>query len=64
MTVDYLSPVGDRWGELFDSLETVGRWADELVSTLRFCWSDLNPGNYFHCATACMYYLLATGRYG
>jgi tetratricopeptide (TPR) repeat protein len=62
--VDYLSPVGDRWGELCGSPEVAGRWADELVSVLRSCWSDPNPGGYFHGATACLSCLLATGRYG
>lgn len=62
--VDYLSPVGDRWGELCGSPEAAGRWADELVSTLRSCWSDPNPGGYFHGATACLSCLLATGRHG
>ncbi len=62
--VDYLTPVGDRWGELCDSPEVAGRWADELVSTLRSCWSDPNPGSYFHGATACLSCLLTTGRYG
>lgn len=61
--VDYLSPVGDRWGELCGSSEAAGRWADELVSTLRSCWPDPNPGGYFHGATACLSCLLATGRY-
>lgn len=58
--VDYLSPVGDRWGELCGSPEVAGRWADELVSTLRSCWSDPNPGGYFHGATACLSCLLET----
>ncbi|MEW8693551.1 MAG: hypothetical protein AB2535_21165 [Candidatus Thiodiazotropha endolucinida] len=62
--VDYLAPVGDCWGELCDSPEVAGRWADELVSTLRSCWSNPNPGSYFHGATACLSCLLATGRYG
>jgi hypothetical protein len=62
--VDYLSPVGDRWGEICGSPEVAGRWADELVSTLRSCWSDPNPGSYFHGTTACLSCLLATGRYG
>ena len=62
--VDYLSPVGDHWGELCGSPEVAGRWADELVSTLRSCWSDPNPGGYFHGATACLSCLLTTGRYG
>ena len=61
--VDYLSPVGDRWGEICGSAEVAGRWADDLVSTLRSCWSDPNPGRYFHGATACLSCLLAAGRY-
>ena len=62
--VDYLTPVGDRWGELCGSPEVAGRWADELVSTLQSCWSDPIPGSFFHGATACLSCLLATGRYG
>jgi len=61
--VDYLSSVGDRWGELCGSAEVAGRWADDLVSTLRACWSDPNPGHYFHGTTACLSCLLAAGRY-
>jgi hypothetical protein len=61
--VDYLSPVGDRWGELCGSPEVAGSWADELVSTLRSCWSDPNPGSYFHGTTACLSCLLTAGRY-
>jgi len=61
--VDYLSPVGDRWGEICGSIEVAGRWGDDLVSTLRSCWTDQNPGNYFHGATACLSCLLTTGRY-
>jgi tetratricopeptide (TPR) repeat protein len=62
--VDYLGPVGDRWGELCASTEVSERWADELVSALRSSRSDPNPGGYFHGATACLSCLLATGRYG
>ena len=61
--VDYLSPVGDRWGEICGSPEVADRWADDLVSTLRSCWTDPNPGNYFHGSTACLSCLLTTGRY-
>ncbi len=61
--VDYLSPVGDRWGEICGSAEVAGLWADDLVSTLRACWADPNPGRYFHGATACLSCLLAAGRY-
>ena len=61
--VDYLSPVGDRWGEICGSAEVAGRWADELVSTLRTCWTDPNPGGYFHGATACLSCLLVAERY-
>jgi len=60
--VDYLAPVGDRWGELCGSAETASQWADELITTLRSCWTDPNPGNYFHGATACLSCLLVAGR--
>mgnify|MGYP003637613136 FL=1 len=61
--VDYLSPVGDRWGELCDSVDVAGKWADDLVSSLQLCWTDPNPGNYFHGATACLSCLLVAGRH-
>ena len=61
--VDYLGPVGDRWGELCGSADVAGKWADELVSTLRSCWTDPNPGNYFYGATACLSCLLVAGRH-
>jgi hypothetical protein len=61
--VDYLSPVGDRWGEICGSAEVAGKWADELVSTLRSCWMDPNPGRYFHGTTACLSCLLVAGRH-
>ena len=61
--VGYLSPVGDRWGEICGSVEVAGRWAEELVSTLRACWSDPNPGAYFHGVTACLSCLLVAGRH-
>jgi len=61
--VDYLSPVGDRWGEICGSAEVAGRWADDLVSTVRSCWTNPNPGNHFHGTTACLSCLLAAGRH-
>ncbi|MFQ5644749.1 MAG: hypothetical protein ACE5FQ_13780 [Thiogranum sp.] len=61
--VDYLGPVGDRWGEICGSVEVAGRWADELVPTVRSCWTNPNPGAYFHGTTACLSCLLVAGRY-
>lgn len=61
--VDYLGPVGDRWGEVCGSVETAHQWAEELMPTLRSCWTDPNPGNYFHGATACLSCLLVAERY-
>ena len=61
--VDYLSLVGDRWGEICGSVDVARWWADELVSTLRSCWKDPNPGAYFHGATACLSCLLVSGQY-
>jgi len=61
--VDYLSPVADRWGEICGSEALVKRWSDELCPTLRTCWSDPRPGNYFRGTTACLSCLLAAGRH-
>ncbi len=61
--VDYLGPVGDRWGDVCGSVEAANQWAEELMPTLRACWTDPNPGNYFHGATACLSCLLMVGRY-
>jgi len=61
--VDYLSPVADRWGEICGSKTAASRWADELCSSLRACWSDPRPGNYFRGTTACLSCLLAAGRH-
>lgn len=61
--VDYLSPVGDRWGEICGSIDVARKWADDLVSTLRLCWTDPSPGSYFHGATACLSSLLVAGRH-
>ncbi|MCU7894806.1 MAG: hypothetical protein KZQ66_05345 [Candidatus Thiodiazotropha sp. (ex Lucinoma aequizonata)] len=61
--VDYLSPVGDRWGEICGSVEVAERWADDLVSTFRSCCLDPNSGNYFHGTTACLSCLLLAGRH-
>lgn len=61
--VDYLGPVGDRWGELCGSVETANQWAEELIPTLRSCWTDPNPGNYFHGTAACLSCLLVAERY-
>ena len=61
--VDYLGLVGDRWGELCGSVETANQWAEELMPTLRSCWTHPNPGNYFHGTTACLSCLLVAGRY-
>ncbi len=61
--VDYLGPVGDRWGELCGSVDVAGKWADDLAPTLKKSWTDPNLGSYFHGATACLSCLLVTGRH-
>lgn len=61
--VDYLGPVGDRWGEICGSAEVAGRWADDLVPTVRSCWTNPNRCAYFHGTTSCLSCLLVAGRY-
>jgi len=61
--VDYLAPVGDRWGQLCGSVYVANKWAENLLPTVRACWTDLNPGNYFYGTTACLSCLLSASRY-
>jgi len=61
--VDYLSLLGDRWGEVCGSKETASTWADELIPIVRHVWADSHLGNYFHGTTACLSCLLTSGRY-
>jgi hypothetical protein len=61
--VDYLSLVGDRWGELCGSREVASYWADRFLGLLRTAWSDLRPGNYVRGTSVCLSSLLAAGRH-
>jgi hypothetical protein len=61
--VDYLSLVGDRWGELCDSREVASSWADRFLGLLRTAWSDPRPGNYVRGSSVCLSSLLAAGRH-
>jgi hypothetical protein len=61
--VDYLSLVGDRWGELCDSREVASSWADQFLGLLRTAWSDPRPGNYVRGSSVCLSSLLAAGRH-
>jgi hypothetical protein len=61
--VDYLSPVGDRWGELSDSPEVASEWADRFLSLLRLAWSGPRPGGYVRGTNICLSSLLAAGRH-
>jgi hypothetical protein len=60
--VDYLSLVGDRWGELCDSREVASSWADRFLGLLRTAWSD-RPGNCVRESSVCLSSLLAAGRH-
>lgn len=61
--VDYLSPVGERWGELCGSREIASCWADRFLELLRTAWSDPRPGNYVRGTSVCLSSLVAAGRH-
>jgi hypothetical protein len=61
--VDYLSLVGNRWGELCGSREVASEWADRFHGLLRTAWSDPRPGNYVRGTGVCLSSLLAAGRH-
>lgn len=58
--VDYLSEVGERWGELCVSRSLASRWADDLRTTLELSWKH---GGYFRGGPACLSCLLKAQRY-
>lgn len=61
--VEYLSPVGDRWGELCGSPEIASEWADRFLSLLRLAWSDPRHGGHVRGTNICLSSLLAAGRH-
>lgn len=61
--VDYLSLVGNRWGEMCGSHEVASHWADRFLQLLRTAWSDPRPGNYVRGTSVCLSSLLAAGRH-
>jgi len=61
--VDYLSQVGDRWGEMCCSRKVASYWADRFLHLLRTAWSDPRPGNYVRGTSVCLSSLLAAGRH-
>jgi len=60
--VDFLSEVGERWGELCRTAPRAGRVADGLITTVRLSWSPEHKG-YFRGTFACLSCLLAAGRH-
>ena len=58
--VDYLSLVGNRWGELCASREVASYWADRFLGLLRTAWSD---PRYVRGTSVCLSSLLAAGRH-
>jgi len=61
--VHYLSPVGERWGELCASREVASHWADRFIGLVRADWSDPQSRNYVRGTTVCLSSLLAAGRH-
>jgi len=61
--VDYLSGVGDRWGELCASSEIASNWADRFISEIRAAWSGPDYRGYVCGTTLCLSSLLAAGRH-
>ena len=61
--VDYLAPVGERWGELCQTPERANLWLEELLPPLKDCWSDRSGSHYFHGTSLALSCLLAAERY-
>lgn len=61
--VDYLFVFRDKWGDLCASESLASKWVDELIDTLRMCWSQYEPGNYYSGSIPCLSALLKAGRH-
>ncbi|WP_295446407.1 hypothetical protein [uncultured Thiodictyon sp.] len=60
--VDFLSQIGDRWGDLCGTPQRASRAADELVPAVRLSWAP-ERHDYFRGTTACLSCLLTAGRH-
>jgi hypothetical protein len=60
--VDFLSEVGDGWGELCRTPERASRAADNFLPAVRLSWSPEHRA-YFRGTTACLSCLLAAARH-
>jgi tetratricopeptide (TPR) repeat protein len=60
--VDFLSEVGDRWGELCRTPERASQAADDFLPVVRLSWSPEHRG-YYRGTTPCLSCLLAAGRH-
>jgi len=61
--VEFLSLLGEQWGEVCGSKEMASMWADRLISLVRHVFSDPSPGGYFHGTIPCLSCLLVAERY-
>jgi hypothetical protein len=63
--VEFLDPLGERWGEVCGSSDVASQWADSLIPTMRHTWKETKQGvfAYFSGTKACLSSLLAAGRY-
>ena len=58
----YLELLGEHWGEVCATPELASKWAEDLISTVRLCWSDDRPGGHFPGTTPCLSALLKAQR--
>jgi hypothetical protein len=61
--VEYLAPVGERWGELCQTPERATLWLEELLPPLQACWRGGEEWDYFPGASLALSCLLVTERY-
>ncbi len=63
--VGFLEKLGERWGEVCDSVKIASQWADEFLPIVRQSWDETRQGafSYFNGTSACLSCLLASGRY-
>jgi hypothetical protein len=60
--VDYLSAVGDRWGEIAVDPELQMAFAEMVCPLVEQAWRDPAPGGHVRAASVCLSCLLEAGR--
>jgi hypothetical protein len=62
--IPYIERLADYWGDLCAGKELASAWADDLIDTVKTCWTlDASRHTFFHGTPACLSALYKAERY-